>query len=579
MLFRHSLLALTVTTVLTACGGSDSSSVDETPALTPPTTEPTNAPTTTEGVITGFGSVYVNGKRYISESASFTIAGQSGALESGLKVGMVVKVKASEAEDGEDPQASEFIYEETLQGAVSVIDRGNGQFTMMGQIVSFDDLTEFENIDPEQLTIGDIVEVSGYATETGFYATFVELETDETEFKLTGVVSALDTEQQTFLLGDLTVNYSQASFDDMTASDLSDGMMVKVEGVTFDAETMVLTAQEIENKEPQVDRDFADEEEIEIAGVVTSYNSDAGTFKVNRYDFTLSDETEFEDGTRADFAGNMWVKVEGSLQDGVLVADEVEFKKRETNSKTEGQVTEVNADANTFVINGITFTADAETQYEDESEQQERRFTFDDIAVNDILKVASAELEDGTLLALKVKRINEEDRDGEVKGLVTDLSITGITVAGVSVTFGDDMEIETDDAEITLDEFLALVEQTPALVVEVEGEYGENGLVATEIEVIAPESDENDEDEDSNKLEIEGKVESISETNITVAGYELRFDDTSELELNDELVSVEAFIAALAVGSIIEFSGTWVEDGYVLVTEAEAETETQEEDE
>ncbi len=579
MRFRNSLLALTIATALTACGGSDSPSpVNEEPETTPPSTTPTASPTVTEGVITGFGSVYVNGKRYISDSASFTIAGQSGAQEAGLKMGMVVKVKANTAEDGQDPEASEIVYEETLQGIVSLIDYGNSQLTIMGQVVLFDDLTEFENVDPDQLNIGSLVEISGYATESGFYATYIELETDDNEIKMSGSVSELNTEQQTFLLGELTIDYSEASFEDMVADDLSNGMVVKVEGTAYDADSSVLTALNIANKESDPARDFEDADEIEIAGVVTSYDSEAGTFKVNRYDFKLSDDTEFEDGERADFTANVWVKVEGSRQDATLVAEKVEFKKRESNGKSEGQVTTVDTAAETFVINGITFSVDADTQYEDESDQEERRFTFDDIVVNDILKVTSRELADGTVLALKVKRINEEDREGEVKGAVQGLTIEGMNVAGVTISFSENTEFETDDGDLTVEQFVAFVEANTTLVVKVEGEYGENGLIAQEVEVIAPKDDENeDDDEDeedgAGKVELEAAIEAINDDHIVVAGYELRFNQESELQLNEGAVSSETFVSSLSVGDVIEFTGIWVDNTYILVLEAEYESD------
>ncbi|MCW8109033.1 DUF5666 domain-containing protein [Alteromonas ponticola] len=580
MTYRNSLLAITIATALTACGGGDSAppAVEEAPAPTvpapAPTPAPTASPTVTQGVITGFGSVYVNGKRYVSDSASFTIAGQSGAQESGLKMGMVVKVKATEGEEGQDPEASEIEYEETLQGIVSLIDYGNARLTILGQAVYFDDLTEFENVDPAQLSIGDMVEISGYVTESGFYATYVELEAEEDEIKLAGSVSALNTEAQTFSLGQLTVNYSEASFDDMLAGDLRDGLVVKVKGSVYDIQTQTLTAIEVENKEPDVENDFDDVDEVEIAGVVTSYDSAAGTFKVNRYNFVLNDETEFEEGALENFAGNLWVKVEGSRDGDTFVAEQIEFKERKNNGKSEGQVTAVDGEAETFVINGITFTANADTQYEDESEQNERRFTFDDIVVNDILKVASRELPDSTVLALKVKRIDEDDREGEVKGVVKALTLEGMTVAGVAVLFDENTEFETDEGDITAEQFLTLAEGNTALIVEVEGEYGELGLIATEVEV-RTNRDNDDQDEDdgkADKVELEGLIEAINGESVIVAGYELRFDQESELEFNDDAVSLETFLSSIAVGDALEFTGLWVEDTYIRVLEAEAET-------
>ncbi|MCW8093290.1 DUF5666 domain-containing protein [Alteromonas sp. ASW11-130] len=580
MTFHHSLLAATLATLLTACGGSESpNSVSETtepvPAADPAPAPSTSASSTaTQGVITGFGSVYVNGKRYVSDSASFTIEGKTGAQEAGLKMGMVVKIKATEGAEGQDPEATKIVYEETLQGFISLIDYASAQLTIMGQAVYFDDLTEFESVDPAQLSVGSLVEISGYITETGFYATYIELETDEKDIKLSGPVSQLNTEQQTFLLSELTVNYSEASFDDMTADDLSNGMVVKVEGTTYNTDTRTLTATEIENKEPDLERDFEDADEIEIAGMLTNYDSEAGTFKVNQYTFILDQETEFDNGSKESFTGNVWVKVEGSRDGDALVAETIEFKERKNYGKSEGQVASIDSEAETFVVNGITFHADLDTQYEDESEQDERRFTFDDIQVNDILKVTSRELQDGNVIALKVKRINEEDREGEVKGAPTDISLEGMTVAGVAVLFDENTEFETDDGSITADEFMNLVAGDATIRVEVEGKYSENALIATDVEVHSESTGNEDEDEPtSRKVEMEGLIEAINDNSVLVAGSELRFDHNSKLTLNDEEVSGEVFLSTVSAGDSIEFTGVWIEEAYILVFEAEVETE------
>lgn len=588
MMFGKSLLALAIATTLTACGGSDSQpevANSDTPA--PPAEQSPSSSIAVEGVVTGFGSVYVNGKRYVSNSAAFTIAGKSGALESGLKMGMVVRVLATQSENGGDPQATQIVYEETLQGTVSAIDNANARFTVLGQDIYFDDLTEFEDTDAQQLAIGNLVEVSGYITEDGFYASFVELETEDTDVKLSGEISSLNTDQKTFLINQQLVDYSQAVFEDTTAEDLSNEMRVKIEGSLAEDLTGTLIASEIENKSDHESQVPEDIDEVDIAGVVTSYDDSTGTFKVNRYDFVLSEETDFEDGEREDFTGNIWVNVEGSRLDDVWVAEEVEFKKRESNTKTEGTVKRVDVDTQSFVVNDITFVTNDDTQYDDESDLEERRFTFDDILVNDLLKIASRETEDGTVVALKVKRIDEEDREGEIKGAVSQATAAGMTVAGVSVTFTPNTEFEGKD-DMTLDTFLAYVEQSPSVRVKVEGEYSDISLVAEEIKVLpvkgknggdGDDSDDDDSDETaSTKISMEGLVEAITEQTVIVNGFELRFSESSELEVNDETVSAQVFVAALEVGTVVEFEGTLIEEGIVLVDEAETQTEENDED-
>ncbi|HAS15702.1 MAG TPA: hypothetical protein DCS01_10450, partial [Idiomarina abyssalis] len=164
-------------------------------------------------MITGFGSVYVNGQRYRSENAEIAVGNSPAADEAQLKVGMVVTVAASASDDGEDPDAQQIRYEEHLQGPVSFIDREAEQIEVLGQTILFDDLTEFDETDIETLSVGDFIEVSGYINDEGsFYATLVELETEETEIKLKGEIANLDTDAQTFSLAELTIDYSAAEY-------------------------------------------------------------------------------------------------------------------------------------------------------------------------------------------------------------------------------------------------------------------------------------------------------------------------------------------------------------------------------
>ena len=570
MRFQHSLLVLAIAGALSACGGSSSS--DSTGGGNN-NDDNTSTTVVTEGVITGFGSVYVNGQRYGSDNATIAVGNSPAADEAQLRVGMVVTVAASASDNGEDPEAEQITYEESLQGPVAFIDREAEQIEVLGQTVIYDDLTEFEATDLDTLTVGDFVEISGYVNENGdFYATLVELENDETEVKLKGNVANLDTDAQTFTLGELTIDYSAAEFDDMTTEDLADGLFVKVEGKTFDSETMTLTADEVENKE-QSDID-ENTDEVTIAGIVKNYDEEAGTFSVNQYDFVVSDSTEFEDGTADTLANGIIVKVEAVLDGDQLVAEEVEFKARDARSKVEGQVTDIDAEAMTFVINDTTFTVTSETQYEDESDLDERRFTFDNIEVNDWLKVVSRQDEEGNAIALKVKRIEEDDLEAEVKGRVSAVTTEGMTVANTSVTF-DNTEFENDDGTISLEDFITLVESRNAVIVEVEGSYVDGSLVATEVEVenVSGEGDDNGRPDNTGKAEFKGAVESIEGDAVFVNGKELRFAEDAELELNDQEVDVVTFIEALEIGTVIEIEGVWVEETFIEVKEAEVENE------
>ena len=577
MRFAKSLIALTVTTALTACGGSGSS--DNNVSNPPPGDDNTGGTSTTvytEGVITGFGSVYVNGQRYRSENADIALANNPAATESDLKVGMVVSLAASSSDNG-DPEATAIRYEEHLQGPISFIDTEAEVIEVLGQQVVYNDLTEFDEVELADLTVGDTIEVSGYINEDGeFYATRIELENDEDELKLKGDVSELDTTAQTFTINELTIDYSGAEFDDMSADELEDGLYVKVEGTEFDAETLTLIATDVENKDNDAE-DFDDADEIKISGIVSNYDETAGTFEVNQYSFTVNGDTEFEHGSADRLTNGVRVKVEAEYDGEQLIAEEIEFIAKDARQVSEGQVTELDAEAQAFVLNGITFVVDDDTSYLDTSGQGTRTFSYDDIAVNDWLKVIAVIDDNGDSVALKIKRTEEDDREGEIKGIASDVSLEGMTVAGVQVAFNEQTEFEDED-HLTPEEFVALFSAETDIEVEVEGEYDGEILIASEVEIEREDDDDEDDNDDGDddnasdkrgKAEFEGAVESIDGESIVVNGFELRFTSDSELEIDDEEVSLEEFLAALEVGSIIEVEGIWRNQTYVEVKEAE----------
>ncbi|MGX5913867.1 DUF5666 domain-containing protein [Aliidiomarina sp. Khilg15.8] len=575
MRFSKSLIALALSASLAACGGSDSPE----PTSTAPADDPTGTGSSTvytEGVITGFGSVYVNGQRYASGNANFEVGDNPAGQESDLKVGMVVSIAAAASADGNDPEASSIRYEEHLQGPVSFIDISAGRLEVLGQQVVFDDLTEFDDVTIDTLTPGDIVEISGYVNEDDdFYATLIELENESDEFNIKGRVATLDTAEQTFAINGLTIDYSGAEFDDLAMDDLTEGLFVKVEGVTFDQDSKTLIATEVEGQDDDIDDDV---DEIKIAGIVKDFDETAGTFSLNQYTIVVNAETEFEDGPASRLANGARVKVEAEYEGDQLIAEEIEFIAKDARQKVEGQVQSINSEERSFEINGVAHFVDEDTQYIDESERRERRFNFDDIAVNDWLQVLSVLNDNGDNVALKVKRDNEEDLDGEVKGIARDVSSDGMMVAGLSVAFTAQTEFEGDDDDpLTLEQFLDILNTDEEFRVEVEGFYDNSVLVAEVVELMYNDEDGDDDDGNRNKrgkAEFKGTVESIEDNVVFVNGNELRFTAESELEVNgDDEVSVDDFIQALEVGTVIEVEGIWREQTYIEVLEAEIDTE------
>jgi len=118
------LIALSVLPfALVACGGGSSEESNEIPE--PSTTAPSEttplpdessstAITVKQGVITGFGSVYLDGKRYLTDNANIIINGIEGQAIDQLKVGMTINLIS---ENGDDtPNAQRIEYDSGVEG-------------------------------------------------------------------------------------------------------------------------------------------------------------------------------------------------------------------------------------------------------------------------------------------------------------------------------------------------------------------------------------------------------------------------------------------------------------------------------
>ncbi|MFT5506782.1 MAG: hypothetical protein ACI8XC_004510 [Gammaproteobacteria bacterium] len=135
-----------------------------------------------KGMITGFGSAYVNSVKYQTADSDITVDDESG-VESDSKIGMIVSITGEIDENGHSGIAHKIVYDNELKGPVSQIDEVDATteiLTILGQIIAVNVDTRFvddENLVFATLALNDILEVSGYLTATGLIATHVEKQT------------------------------------------------------------------------------------------------------------------------------------------------------------------------------------------------------------------------------------------------------------------------------------------------------------------------------------------------------------------------------------------------------------------
>ncbi len=158
-----------------------------------------------QGPVSGFGSVYINGVKFNTDGATATTVEDSvGTGQAGLKLGMVATVEWEKDATTGKYRAKSIKYSDDVQGPATVT--GATTLTVLGQSVIVDALTVFEGDGTTSLTsladlpVGRVVEVSGLEDNTGaIRATRIELKGVGAEYELKGIVS--DSSGTTFTLG------------------------------------------------------------------------------------------------------------------------------------------------------------------------------------------------------------------------------------------------------------------------------------------------------------------------------------------------------------------------------------------
>ena len=289
---------------------------------------------------TGVGSIDVNKVQFDIASANIIIDDSPGN-ESDLALGQVVRVEGEFDDDGVNGTALSIEIDSLLEGPITEpVDTTNRIITVVGQTVFYDSSTVFEasggvSITPDQLVEDNVVEVYGFPdSRLQIKATRVEKKSNtytpgSDVIQVKGLVANLDTTQMIFDITALENHYSMATtFDNGSASDLTNDRFVEVKGTNDVSSDGFLTANKIEFEDPFGGNDG---DLLEVEGNISWVSSTTSTdFVVNGTFHVDASGALFEGGTAADIAVDVEVEIEGQVEDRlgelILVAQEVEFE-------------------------------------------------------------------------------------------------------------------------------------------------------------------------------------------------------------------------------------------------------------
>ena len=351
---RGTLAALSAATLgfIAACGGGGGNN----------TTTTETATAYSQGVITGFGSVIVNGVRWDDSAATVLDDDGTAHASSELKLGMTVEIEGAGFDRSRGAGRALFVhYGSEMKGPISAVDATASTLTVLGQTVEITTSTVFdESISGgiAGLSAGQVVEVFGLfdATNARVVATRIELEDSATEYRLRGIVSSLDTTAKTFMIGTELISY--ADTDGVPAS-LADGLQVKV-----GLQTTQVDGAWVATRVRLIGRSLMDMPEAGVEGVITEFTSTT-SFAVNGIQVDATNAV-FEDGTDGIVLGAR-VEVEGSVVDGVLVATKVEIDDERHHGpklfELHGAISNLDTTAQTFSLRGLTVSYAGEVEF------------------------------------------------------------------------------------------------------------------------------------------------------------------------------------------------------------------------
>ncbi len=371
------------------------------------------------GSITGFGSIFVNGVEFETNSSSFTIDGQSGLSQSDLREGMVVTVQGTI--NGSTGTAASVVAEDIIEGPVDNI-IGNNTLIVMGQTVLVDDTTIYDNNVPNfaGIALTNILEISGYVRGDGvIMASYIQKKTTADPYEIKGFVKNHNSGMNLFEIGNLTVNYATAITGNMPDPNTYswNNLLVKVKGNNLTAGTLTATQVEPEG----LGLNNADKAELE--GFVTSIIN-ATSFVLGNQNVAFSSSTVFEGGVPDDIAVGVKLEVDGPLSSGVINATKISFR---DNIRLEADAASVNIGNNELTLNGlpgITIVVDDLTEWKG-------GYTgIGDITNSDHLRIRGRERNGNVVIATEV-----EDRGGSdvrviVQAPVDSFAAPNITLLG-----------------------------------------------------------------------------------------------------------------------------------------------------
>lgn len=507
-----------------------------------------------KGVITNFGSVYVNGVRFSTDDTTVSTDDNDDANEDDLDVGMNVTVQGRKTADGSISTASHIDYNVHAEGPIESISLSDNQIVVLGQVYQVDSRTVFEDKLFSELKVADVVEISAIrsADET-WLATHIETSDAADTYKLIGEIANLDESDQTFNVGSVSVDFSQAVIE----GTLANGALVKISSAQGLVDG-VIVADEVELKD-----DNSNSDKLALDGIISSLSETQ--FVIAGKTVQWDENTQFRAGNSDDLNVGIRVKIGGTELDGNLVASVIRFDKQ-GEIEVKGVIQAIDLESNTLTVLDTVFLVDEYSQLKDDSDLDIRRFRLDLLSIGDLVEIEA--FSNGENLIVKTLEREEtdasrdnDDAEAEIKGKVIAIDGQTIELQGAIVTTGEFTEYELGDSDVSADVFFAQL--LAGDWIEVEGiRQADGSILATDIETSSANGDNGD--DESGGVEFSGLISS--------------FDSIESFTVNGRLITTDertvfkgTAFTTIAEGVRVEIYGREADNGDILATRIKVE--------
>lgn len=413
------------------------------------------------GAVTGFGSIWVNGIRFTTDSAEILIDGEA-AGEQDLQPGMVVDVQG-EITSETGGRADRVLHAPLLRGPLSGViplATNRKQLSVLGHQVLVAEDAVFTGLGFASLEAGQWIELSGLVTADYIFATRISIASADLPVLAQGPVTQLDLQQRRLSLGELQVDFGGAQLTGVPGSGLALQQQLRITGPAPGEDGLLYASSvTLQSSLPTASRGIR-----ALEGLVE--NLDGARFYLQG---TLVDSTRAQwfRGTPGDLAEGTRLSLTGTRVEGVLQASRITLLPSGT-TRLRGLIESIDPASRSVQVLGNRFISDPLTAYRDASSREDRFLSLDELRLGDFVEIHGTGLGD-TWIATRIERL---DDPGEVtlKGPVVNiLSETAIQVLGVTV-------------DISQAEVLPPDQLMPGRLVTVWGEqYGEDLIVARRV--------------------------------------------------------------------------------------------------